>query len=121
MKNKQDATVATLVILCSLMLLGALIFAVSGDPWRKPHLRFSVDFADITGIHRNTDVLFAGDKIGTVTRIEHLTPADRLIQSNTVRVHIEVFEPTPPCEVEGHHQRRLHAWRKAHRSDTPGR
>ncbi len=95
MKNKQDATVATLVILCSLMLLGALIFAVSGDPWRKPHLRFSVDFADITGIHRNTDVLFAGDKIGTVTRIEHLTPADRLIQSNTVRVHIEVFEPTP--------------------------
>ena len=95
MKNKQDATVATLVILCSLMLLGALIFAVSGDPWRKPHLRFSVDFADITGIHRNTDVLFAGDKIGTVTRIEHLVPADRLIQSNTVRVHVEVFEPTP--------------------------
>ena len=45
MKNKQDATVATLVILCSLMLLGALIFAISGDPWRKPHLRFSVDFA----------------------------------------------------------------------------
>ena len=100
MKNKQDATVATLVILCSLMLLGALIFAVSGDPWRKPHLRFSVDFADITGIHRNTEVLFAGDNIGTVTRIEHLVPADRIIQSNTVRVHVEVFEPAPiPAKV----------------------
>ena len=95
MKNKQDATVATLVILCSLMLLGALIFAISGDPWRKPHLRFSVDFADVTGIHRNTTVLFAGDKIGVVDRIEHLAPADRIIQSNTVRVHIEVFEPAP--------------------------
>lgn len=95
MKNKQDATVATLVILCSLMLLGALIFAISGDPWRKPHLRFSVDFADITGIHRNTSVLFAGDKIGTVDRIEHLAPADRILESNTVRVHIEVFSPAP--------------------------
>jgi len=95
MKNKQDATVATLVILCSLMLLGALIFAISGDPWRKPHLRFSVDFADITGIHRNTTVLFAGDKIGTVDRIEHLAPADRILESNTVRVHVEVFSPAP--------------------------
>ncbi|WP_395732650.1 MlaD family protein [Prosthecobacter sp.] len=95
MKNKQDATVATLVILCSLMLLGALIFAISGDPWRKPHLRFSVDFADVTGIHRNTTVLFAGDKIGTVDRIEHLAPADRILESNTVRVHIEVFSSAP--------------------------
>lgn len=95
MKNKQDATVATLVILCSLMLLGALIFAISGDPWRKPYLRFSVDFADITGIHRNTSVLFAGDHIGVVDRIEHLAPADRILESNTVRVHIEVFSPAP--------------------------
>ena len=95
MKNKQDATVATLVILCSLMLLGALIFAISGDPWRKPQLRFSVDFADVTGIHRNTTVLFAGDKIGMVDRIEHLAPADRILPSNTVRVHVEVFEPAP--------------------------
>lgn len=95
MKNKQDAAVATLVMLCSLILLGALVFAVSGDPWRKPRLHFSVDFADVTGIHRNTTVLFAGDKIGVVERIEHLPPADRILQSNTVRVHIEVFKPAP--------------------------
>ncbi|MCB1277130.1 MlaD family protein [Prosthecobacter sp.] len=101
MKNKQDATVATLVILCSLMLLGALLFAISGDPWRKPHLRFSVDFADVTGIHRNTAVLYAGDKIGVVERIEHLAPADRLVSSSTVRVHIEVFEKAPvPANVK---------------------
>ena len=95
MKNKQDATVATLVILCSLILLGALIFAISGDPWRKPHLHFSVDFADITGIHRNTSVLLAGDHVGVVSRIEHLASADRIFQTNTVRVHIEIFEPVP--------------------------
>lgn len=95
MKNKQDATVATLVILCSLMLLAALIFAIAGNPWRKPHLHFSVDFADVTGIHRNTDVLFAGDRIGMVDHIEHLAPADRIIQNSTVRVHIEVFSSAP--------------------------
>jgi ABC-type transporter Mla subunit MlaD len=101
MNNKQDATVATLVILCSLMLLGALIFAIGGNPWRKPHMRFSVDFADVTGIHRNTEVLFAGDSIGMVDRIEHLAPADRIIQGNTVRVHIEVSEPVPiPAQVK---------------------
>lgn len=92
MKSKQDATVATLVILCSLMLLGALLFAISGDPWRKPHLRFSVDFADVTGIRRNTAVLYAGDNIGVVGRIEHLALPDRLVSNRTVRVHIEVFE-----------------------------
>ncbi|GEM_PF-1031161 len=100
MNNKHDATVATLVIMCSLMLLGALLFAISGDPWRQPHLRFSVDFADVTGIRRNTDVLYAGDKIGMVDRIEHLAPADRLIPSGTVRVHIQVLEPVPvPAKV----------------------
>ncbi len=101
MKNKQDATVATLVILCSLMLLGALIFAIAGNPWHKPHMRFSVDFADVTGIYRNTDVLLAGDRIGMVDRIEHLAPADRIIPSNTVRVHIEVSDPAPvPAKVK---------------------
>jgi len=100
MKNKNDAIVATLVILCSLVLLGALLFAISGDPWRKPHLRFSVDFEDVTGIRRNTTVLYAGDKVGVVERIEHLAPADRLVSSRTVRVHIEVFERAPiPANV----------------------
>jgi ABC-type transporter Mla subunit MlaD len=100
MKNKHDAIVATLVILCSLALLGALLFAISGDPWRKPHLRFSVDFEDVTGIRRNTNVLYAGDNIGVVERIEHLAPADRLVARRTVRVHIEALEPVPiPANV----------------------
>ncbi|WP_395717042.1 MlaD family protein [Prosthecobacter sp.] len=92
MKNKHDATVATLVILCSLVLLGALIFAISGDPWQKPHLRFSVDFEDVTGLHRNSNVLLSGSKIGVVERIEHLAPADRLVSHRPVRVHISVLE-----------------------------
>lgn len=101
MKNNNDAIVAALVILCSLVLLGALLFAISGDPWRKPHLRFSVDFEDVTGIRRNTDVLYAGDKIGIVDRIEHLAPAGRLVSSRTVRVHMEIFEKAPiPANVK---------------------
>lgn len=92
MKNKNDIFVATLVILCSLVLLGALLFAISGDPWRKPHLRFSVDFEDVTGIRRNSNVLYSGDTIGVVDRIEHLAPADRLVPNRTVRAHIVIFE-----------------------------
>lgn len=92
MKNKNDAIVAILVILCSLVLLGALLFAISGDPWRKPHLRFSVDFEDVTGIRRHSNVLYAGDTIGVVERIEHLAPADRLVANRTVRAHIAIFE-----------------------------
>ncbi len=100
MKNKHDATVATLVILCSLVLLAALLFSISGDPWRKPHLRFSVDFEDVTGLHRNSNVLYSGDKIGIVERIEHLSPADRLVSHRPVRVHIAIFEKTPvPAHV----------------------
>jgi ABC-type transporter Mla subunit MlaD len=95
MKNKQDAAVAILVILCSLVLLGALVFSISGDPWRKPHLRFSVDFEDVTGLNRNSNVLFSGDKIGIVERIEHLAPADRLVSNRPVRAHIAIFEKTP--------------------------
>lgn len=92
MKNKNDIFVATLVILCSLVLLGALLFAISGDPWRKPHLRFSVDFEDVTGIRRNSNVLYSGDTIGVVDSIEHLAPADRLVANRTVRAHIAIFE-----------------------------
>ena len=92
MKNKNDIFVASLVILCSLVLLGALLFAISGDPWRKPHLRFSVDFEDVTGIRRNSNVLYSGDTIGIVESIEHLAPADRLVANRTVRAHIAIFE-----------------------------
>lgn len=94
MKNKHDAIVASLVILSSLVLLGALLFAIAGDPWQRPHLRFSVDFEDVTGLHHNSNVLLSGSKIGIVERIEHLAPADRLVSSRPVRVHVAVLEKT---------------------------
>jgi ABC-type transporter Mla subunit MlaD len=101
MKNKNDIFVASLVILCSLVLLGALLFAISGDPWRKPQLRFSVDFADVTGIRRNSNVLYSGDTIGIVESIEHLAPADRLVANRTVRAHLAIFEKAAiPAHVE---------------------
>jgi ABC-type transporter Mla subunit MlaD len=101
MKNKHDALVAALVILCSVVLLAALLFAIAGDPWRQPHLRFSVDFEDVTGIRRNTNVLYVGDHVGVVQSIEHLAPADRLVPERSVRVHIEVTEKVPiPANVK---------------------
>ncbi len=92
MKNKSDVIVATLVILCSVVLLGALIFSVSGNPFQRPHLRFSVDFKDITGIKQNSDVLYAGDKVGVVEKLEHLSAGQRLGEDQTIRAHIAILE-----------------------------
>lgn len=101
MKNKSDVLIASIVILCSLVLLCALIFSVSGNPFQKPHLRFSVDFKDITGIKQNSDVLYAGDKVGVVEKVEHL-PADRqLFEDRSIRAHIAINEEiTLPANLD---------------------
>lgn len=99
MKNKHDAIVASAVILCSLALLAALLFAIAGDPWQQPRLRFTVDFEDVTGLHRNSSVMLSGSKIGVVDRIQHLVPAERLLPSKPVRVHVAVMEE---AEVPAH-------------------
>ena len=74
MKNKSDAIIALSVIACSLVLLGALFFSVAGNPFEKPHLTFSVDFEDLTGIQRNSAVLFAGDEVGYVDEVAYPAP-----------------------------------------------
>ncbi len=95
MKNKSDAIVASLTVLCSLALLAGLFIAISGNPWQKPHLRFSVDFADVTGIGRNSPVFYAGDKVGIIDSIEHLAPKDRLKPDSTIRMHVSILKKTP--------------------------
>lgn len=95
MKNKSDVVVALLVILCSLVLLAALVFSISGNPFRKPHLQFSIDFENLTGVKENSAVLYAGNKVGVVDRIEHLAPGDRLLAGHTIRAHISILEDVP--------------------------
>ena len=95
MKNKSDAIVAGLTILCSLALLAGLFIAISGNPWQKPHLRFSVDFADVTGIGKNSPVYYAGDNVGIIDAVEHLAPKDRIKPDHTIRTHVLILKNSP--------------------------
>ncbi|MEM9282453.1 MAG: MlaD family protein [Verrucomicrobiota bacterium] len=90
MKNKSDAIIALSVIACALVLLGALFFSVSGNPFKEPHLRFSVDFEDLTGIQRTSAVLYAGDEVGYVDQVEHLSVDDRLTDEGVIRAHLVI-------------------------------
>ncbi|MBE2181687.1 MAG: MCE family protein [Chthoniobacterales bacterium] len=97
MNNRSDIVVAAVVVVCSLALLGALVTLVGGGSGllSRPTLRFTVDFADITGIGRNSDVFYAGDRIGRVESIEHLEYGDRQRPDLSVRAHVAVTREMP--------------------------
>ncbi len=95
MKNKSDVTVALAVIACSIVLLGALIFSVSGNPFRKPYLQFTVDFEDLTGIQKTSAVLYAGKEVGVVDRVEFLAAEDRITEDGVVRAYIAITQEIP--------------------------
>lgn len=97
MNNRSDIIVASVVVACSLALLGALFATVGGGGglFTRPVLRFSVDFDDVTGIGRNSDVVYAGDRIGRIERIEHLSPEQRVRPELTVRAHVAVTRDMP--------------------------
>lgn len=97
MNNRSDIVVAAVVVACSLALLAALFAAVGGGSglFSRPVLRFTVDFADVTGIGRSSDVVYGGDRIGRVDRIEHLGSDQRLRPDLAVRAHVAVTRDIP--------------------------
>jgi ABC-type transporter Mla subunit MlaD len=95
MKNKSDALVAIIVILSSMTLLAALLFSITGNPFQKPYLRFTVDFEDVTGIQRNSDVYYAGSRVGVIDSIEHVTSDQRVDPDMTIRAHVSILEDVP--------------------------
>ncbi len=101
MKNRSDAIVALAVIACSIVLLGALLFSISGNPFRKPYLQFTVDFDDLTGIKETSAVLYAGNKVGVVDAVEFLAPEGRLTEDGIIRAYIAITEEVPlPADLD---------------------
>jgi ABC-type transporter Mla subunit MlaD len=96
-KNASDYLVALSVIVCSLVLLAALTYALGG--WRPSnHGRtLEVDFVDVTGVKLHSDVRYAGAHAGAVTNIRHLTDEERHAlpaekRRNAVRVTLSLEE-----------------------------
>jgi len=101
-KNLSDYFVAFAVIACSLILLGALTFALSGRRAKPNERILEIDYPDVTGIKLHSDVRYAGAAAGTVTNIRLLSFAERESaptpeqKKNAVRITVTLLKEVPP-------------------------
>jgi ABC-type transporter Mla subunit MlaD len=102
-KNLSDYLVALSVILCSIVLLAALTFALSGYRLKKPARTLQIQFEDVTGIKVHSEVRYAGAPAGRVIAMRHLTAAERAKLSNkrdAVIVTVELDDGLPPLPAD---------------------
>jgi len=105
-KNLHDYVIAFLVIVCSLVLLAALAFALSGWGGRKGGRTVEIDFADVTGIHLHSELRYAGAPAGSITAIRLLTFDERNAaesddqKRNAVRVTATLRPEVPPLPAD---------------------
>lgn len=98
-KNLSDYLVAIAVIICSVVLLGALTIALSGFRLHKPSRTLQIDYEDVTGIKLHSEVRYAGAPAGRVIAIQHLSAAQRQAEADkkdAVRVTIDLDDNLPP-------------------------
>ena len=82
------------IAVLSAVLLLALVFAIGGNPFLKPHLRLSVDVEDVSGIKPGDDVTYAGHAVGRVAKIVHLEPDERQPghDGHVARIYLEILQ-----------------------------
>src|ERR1041385_2549769 len=102
-KNLSDYVGAISVIVCSVVLLGALTIALSGFRLRKPTRTLQISYEDVTGIKVHSEVRYAGAPAGRVIAMRHLTPAERASSTNkrdAVRITISLDENVPALPAD---------------------
>src|SRR6266576_3502716 len=102
-KNLSDYLVALSVIACSIVLLAALTFALSGFRLKKPGRTLQIQYEDVTGIKVHSEVRYAGAPAGRVIAMRHLTPAERAKLSNkkdAVIITVELDDGIPPLPAD---------------------
>lgn len=102
-RNLSDYFVALFVVACSVVLLGALAFALSGRQLRKPTRTLQINYEDVTGIKVNSEVRYAGAPAGRVMAMRHLSAQEREATANkkdAVRVTITLDEEIPPLPTD---------------------
>ena len=98
-RNLSDYFVALAVIACSVVLLGALSFALSGYPGTKSLRTLQIDYEDVTGIKVHSEVRYAGAPAGRVIALRHLKAAERTSAANkrnAVQVTVSLDDHIPP-------------------------
>jgi ABC-type transporter Mla subunit MlaD len=102
-KNVSDYIVAFSVIACSIVLLAALTFALSGYRLRKPARTLQIQYEDVTGIKVHSEVRYAGAPAGRVIAMRHLTSNERTKSANkkdAVIVTVALDDGIPPLPVD---------------------
>lgn len=96
--NRSEWFITVTVILCSVILLGALAFAIGGNPFRSNQRTVTVLFPDITGIKIHSLVKYAGADAGAVSGIRMLTLEERAElddPANSVEVTLSLARAVP--------------------------
>src|ERR1700756_5085287 len=102
-RNLSDYLVALFVIACSVVLLGALAFALSGRQLKKPTRTLQINYEDVTGIKVNSEVRYAGSPAGRVIAMRQLTAKEREASANkkdAVRVTVSLDDTIPPLPTD---------------------
>jgi len=102
-RTVSDYLVALFVIACSVVLLAALTFALSGYHLKKPTRTLQINYEDVTGIRVNSEVRYAGAPAGRVIAMRHLTAKEREASANkrdAVRVTVSLDEGIPPLPTD---------------------
>src|SRR5213596_2906502 len=102
-RNLSDYLVALSVIACSIVLLGALTFALSGYRLKNPTRTLQIKYEDVTGIKVNSEVRYAGAPAGRVIAMRHLSAQEREAIANkkdAVRVTVSLDEGIPPIPAD---------------------
>ncbi len=102
-KNLSDYLVALSVVVCSVVLLGALTFALTGYRLKKPARTLQIQYEDVTGVKVHSEVRYAGAPAGRVIAVRHLTAAERAKSNNkkdAVVVTIELDDGVPPLPAD---------------------
>jgi ABC-type transporter Mla subunit MlaD len=102
-RSLSDYLVALFVIVCSVVLLAALTFALSGRQLKKPTRTLQINYEDVTGIKVNSELRYAGAPAGRVIAMRHLTPQEREATTNkkdAVRVTVSLDDGIPPLPTD---------------------
>ena len=102
-KSVSQYLIGLTVIVCSLVLLGAMTYALSGYSLRKSGRKLDIEFHDATGIKLHAAVKYAGKTAGSVAAIRFLSPEERRRgrdPDNAVRATVQFDAEAPPLTVD---------------------
>lgn len=101
LKNPSDIVISASVIVCSIILLGAMAMALTGFRLGvQPGTTLAIDMPSVTGLRVNSQVRYAGAPVGKIIAITPLDPSERTRSDLAVRVIAEIDRKMPALKQD---------------------